>query len=145
MSLMEISKSIPQNLDYSERNQILPKNDTQKFGNRQKNDTQNSWNGHERYPKIWEQPQESTQNNGTFLYRNICKLPPLPPRFIQLVYCIIIYLLLLNCGWLLIREVQWFYWTQELLVPAVNIILDAFFWEIPADILLALLAQRLAK
>ena len=23
----------------------------------------------------------------------------------------------LNCGWLLIREVQWFYWTQELLVP----------------------------
>ena len=36
MSLMEISKSIPQNLDYSERNQILPKNDTQKSGNSQK-------------------------------------------------------------------------------------------------------------
>ena len=33
---MEISKSIPQNLDYSERNQILPKNDTQKSGNNQK-------------------------------------------------------------------------------------------------------------
>ena len=36
MSPMEISKSIPQNLDYSERNQILPKNDTQKSGNSQK-------------------------------------------------------------------------------------------------------------
>ena len=36
MSFMEISKSIPQNLDYSERNQILPKNDTQKSGNGQK-------------------------------------------------------------------------------------------------------------
>ena len=39
-------------------------------------------------------------------------------EFIQLVYCIIIYLSLLNCDWLLIREVQWFCWTQELLVPA---------------------------
>ena len=39
-------------------------------------------------------------------------------EFIQLVYCIIIYLSFLNCDWLLIREVQWFYWTQELLVPA---------------------------
>ena len=38
-------------------------------------------------------------------------------EFIQLVYCIIIYLSFLNCDWLLIREVQWFYWTQELLVP----------------------------
>ena len=38
-------------------------------------------------------------------------------EFIQLVYCIIIYLWFLNCDWLLIREVQWFYWTQELLVP----------------------------
>ena len=36
MSLIEISKSIPQNLDYSERNPILPKNDTQKSGNSQK-------------------------------------------------------------------------------------------------------------
>ena len=45
MSLMEISKSIPQNLNYSERNKILPKNDTQKFGNSPK-----------RYPKIREQP-----------------------------------------------------------------------------------------
>ena len=34
-------------------------------------------------------------------------------EFIQLVYCIIIYLSFLNCDWLLIREVQWFYWTQE--------------------------------
>ena len=39
-------------------------------------------------------------------------------EFIQLVHCIIIYLSFLNCDWLLIREVQWFYWTQELLVPA---------------------------
>ena len=36
----------------------------------------------------------------------------------QRIHFIIIYLSLLNCGWLLIREVQWFYWTQELLVPA---------------------------
>ena len=38
-------------------------------------------------------------------------------QFIQLVYCIIIYLSFLNCDWLLILEVQWFYWTQKLLVP----------------------------
>ena len=38
-------------------------------------------------------------------------------EFIQLVYCIIIYLPFLNCDWLLIREVQWFYWTKKLLVP----------------------------
>ena len=38
-------------------------------------------------------------------------------EFIQLVYCIIIYLSFLNCDWLLIREVHWFYWTQKLLVP----------------------------
>ena len=38
-------------------------------------------------------------------------------EFIQLVYSIIIYLSFLNCDWLLIREVQWFYWTQKLLVP----------------------------
>ena len=37
-------------------------------------------------------------------------------EFIQLVYCIIICLSFLNCGSLLIREVQWLYWTQELLV-----------------------------
>ena len=38
-------------------------------------------------------------------------------EFIQLVYCIITYLSFLNCDWLLIREIQWFYWTQKLLVP----------------------------
>ena len=38
-------------------------------------------------------------------------------EFIQLVYCIIIYLSFLNCDWLLTWEVQWFSWTQELLVP----------------------------
>ena len=29
-------------------------------------------------PKIWEEPQKSTQNNGTSPYHSICKLP-LPP------------------------------------------------------------------
>ena len=38
-------------------------------------------------------------------------------KFIQLVYCIITYLSFLDCDWLLIQKVQWFYWTQELLVP----------------------------
>ena len=38
-------------------------------------------------------------------------------EFIQLVYCILIYLSFLNCDWLLILEVQWFYWTQKLQVP----------------------------
>ena len=41
-------------------------------------------------------------------------------EFIQLVYCIIIYLSFLNCDWLLIREVHWFYWTQELLAREEN-------------------------
>ena len=36
-------------------------------------------------------------------------------EFIQLMYCIIKYLSFLNCDWLLIRVVQWFYWTQKLL------------------------------
>ena len=39
-------------------------------------------------------------------------------EFIQLVYCIVTILSFLNCDWLLIREVQWFYWTRELLVAA---------------------------
>ena len=78
MSLMEISKSVTQNLDYSERNQILLKNDTQKSGSSQKNYTQKSGNSPKRYPKIREQPQKSTQNNGTSPYRDICKLPPPP-------------------------------------------------------------------
>ena len=38
-------------------------------------------------------------------------------EFIQLVYCIIIHLSFLNCDLLLIREVHWFSWTQELLAP----------------------------
>ena len=36
---------------------------------------------------------------------------------IQLVYCIIIYLSFLNCDWLNISGVQWFYWTHKLVVP----------------------------
>ena len=43
-------------------------------------------------------------------------------EFIQLVYCITIYLSFLNCDWLLIREVQWFYWTKKLLVPVEKLI-----------------------
>ena len=38
-------------------------------------------------------------------------------EFIRLAYCFIIYFSFLYCDWLLIREVQWFYWTQKLLVP----------------------------
>ena len=38
------------------------------------------------------------------------------PKFRQHFY-IIIFLSFFNCDWLLIQEVQWFYWTQELLVP----------------------------
>ena len=33
------------------------------------------------------------------------------------MYCIIIYLSFLNCDWLLVWEVYWLYWKQELLVP----------------------------
>ena len=54
MSLMEISKSIPQNLDNSERNQILPKTDTQKSGNSQK-----------MTPKNPEIAQKGTQKSGS--------------------------------------------------------------------------------
>ena len=38
-------------------------------------------------------------------------------NFTSLFFIIILFLSFLNCDWLLIREVQWFYWTQELLVP----------------------------
>ena len=38
-------------------------------------------------------------------------------EFIQLVYCILIILSFLNCDWLLIRELQWLYYINELLVP----------------------------
>ena len=54
MPLMEISKSITQNLDYSERNQILPKNDTQKSGNSQ-----------EMIPKNPGIAQKGTQKSGS--------------------------------------------------------------------------------
>ena len=62
-------------------------------------------------------------------------------EFILLVYCIIIYLWFLNCDWLLIREVQWFYWTQELLVPDCDWLLirevQWFYWTqellVPAE------------
>ena len=49
-------------------------------------------------------------------------------EFIQLVYCIIIYLLSLNCDWLLIWEVQWFYWTQELLVAVEKFTVTILLW-----------------
>ena len=82
MSLMEISKSIPQILDYSEKNQILPKMIPKNPGIA-KNDTQKSRNSPKRYPKIREQPPKSTQNNGTSLYHDICKLPPEVPSDIS--------------------------------------------------------------
>ena len=54
-------------------------------------------------------------------------------EFIKLLYCIIIILSFLNCDWLLIREVQWFYWTQELLVPVETVsceqALNKFQWH----------------
>ena len=70
MSLMEISKSIAQNLDYSERNKILPKNGTQKSGNNQKmipknpgiahKGTQKSGSNHQKVPKIMAHPRITT-------------------------------------------------------------------------------------
>ena len=50
------------------------------------------------------------------LYSSICYCWE-AVEFIQLVYFIIMYTQFLNCDMLLIRDVQWFYWTQELLVP----------------------------
>ena len=54
-------------------------------------------------------------------------------EFIQLVYCIIIYLSFLNWDWLLIREVQWFYWTQKLLVPVETLLPSNSFWALVAQ------------
>ena len=52
MSLIEISKPIPKNLDYSWRNQILPKkNDTQNSGNSQKMIPKNPGATQKKYPK----------------------------------------------------------------------------------------------
>ena len=76
MSLTEISKSIPQNLDYSERNKILPKNDTQKSGNSQKMIPKNPKIAQKDTQKSGSNPQKSTENNGTSLYNDIYKLPP---------------------------------------------------------------------
>ena len=50
---------------------MIPKNQ----GTIQK-DTQKSGNDPKRYPKIQKHAQKSTQNNGTPLYHDICKLPP---------------------------------------------------------------------
>ena len=65
MSLMEISKSIPKSLDYSARNQILPKNDTQKSGNSQ-----------EMIPKNPGIAQKGTQKSG----RSPKKVPKIMAR-----------------------------------------------------------------
>ena len=50
-----------------------------------------------------------------------CKMKPMTGYvgifFSTVKDAIILYLSFLNCGWLLVREVEWFYWTQELLVP----------------------------
>ena len=79
MSLMEISKSIPQNLNYSERNQIFSKNDTQKSGNSQKMTPKNPGIAQKGTQKSGSNAKKGTQNNGTSPYRDICKLPPPPP------------------------------------------------------------------
>ena len=70
MSLIQISKSILQNLDYSERNQILSKNDTQKSENSQKmipknpgttqKGTQKSGSNPKKVPKIMAHPRIAT-------------------------------------------------------------------------------------
>ena len=71
MSLMEISKSIPQDLDYSEGNQIyqkmIPKNPriSKNPGIAQKG-TQKSGSNPKKVPKIMAHPR--TQNNGTSPY-----------------------------------------------------------------------------
>ena len=60
------------------------------------------------------------------------ELAPIGPIAI-IRFIIVIYLSFLNCGRLLIREVQWLYWTLELLVPAekftvrMPMIYDVFF------------------
>ena len=51
-----------------------------------------------------------TINDKIFGPTKVGVVGPAPPA-------LIIYLSFLNCDWLFIREVQWFYWTQELLVP----------------------------
>ena len=71
MSLMEISKSIPQNLDYSERKQILPKKDTQKSGNSQKMIPKNPGIAQKGTQKSGSNPQKGTQKSGS----NPQKLP----------------------------------------------------------------------
>ena len=83
MSLMEISKSIPQNLDYSQRNKILPKNGTQKSGNSHKmipknpgtahKDTQKSGSNPQKVPKIMARPRIMT-------YASQPPPPPPPSR-----------------------------------------------------------------
>ena len=65
-----------QNLDYSERNQILPKHDTHKSGSSQKIIPKNPGIAQKGTQKSGSNPQKSTQNNGTSPYRDICKLPP---------------------------------------------------------------------
>ena len=70
MSLMKLSKSIPQNLNYSERNHILPKNDTQKSGNSPK-----------RYPKSGSSPKKVPKIMAHPLIATYASypLPPPPP------------------------------------------------------------------
>ena len=49
--------------------------------------------------------------------KNICACALMVSQNVPILYLVIIILSFLNCDRLLIREVQWFYWTQELLVP----------------------------
>ena len=63
---------------------------------------------------------KSPYSPGKFYTSTGCPAPMFPESVYQGVerlWHIIIYLSFLNWDWLLIREVQWFYWTQKLLVP----------------------------
>ena len=67
--------------------------------------------------RLWDSSSQPLGYKPSALANELRSSKAIAGKELSLVYWIIIYLLLLNCGWLLIREVQWFYWTQEL-VPA---------------------------
>ena len=72
-----------QNLDYSEKNQILPKMIPKNPGVAKKIIPKNPGIAQKGTQKSGSNPQKSTQNNGTSPYCDICKLPPPPPSSFQ--------------------------------------------------------------
>ena len=72
--------------------------------------TYTSW-GRQVYP-LYKQFIGKLKQEGQFKPRIISRQAPSKTKSKQCF--IIIYLSFLNYDWLLIREVQWFYWTQEL-------------------------------